>query len=616
MAVAIPASSPWPRWVNDLHRLLPVRSQFVLTGNVRDVYLTPTEDGLVLMPLLECLWEALRTRGYDFLLVHDRTDGVRVYPDTPAHQGQVAALTTLQFAHGRAEVSLARLPRELHGLIQSAEVRAALVLDYASRLATNAQHPSEAEFDLFAGCEKLARLAHPVPHPGDCSAPLYNPLIWVCERDTDLPSWYLLDNELVHLLALPRPHYEDRQTAAAQLAPAFSGCAAADAAARADFAKTFANLSEGMSLRALLDITQLARAQRLGFGEIADAVRSYQVGTLENPWKRDYLRERIRSAEADIARRVKGQPQAVSKTVDILIRSVMGLTGAHTVARSGRPRGVLFFAGPTGVGKTELAKALTQVLFSDERAYIRFDMSEFAAEHADARLLGAPPGYVGYEAGGELTNALRERPFSVLLFDEIEKAHPRVLDKFLQILEDGRITDGRGNTVYFSESLIVFTSNLGIFVPGPDGGRVQNVAPGDPYEQVESKVRQAIDNHFKYQLNRPEILNRIGDNIVVFDFIAPATAAEIFSGMLQNVCRRLREEHAIELEIAAAVREQLQAWCIADLSHGGRGIGNRLETVFVNPLGRALFQRQLGGTAALRVIRITREDAVYAVRLE
>jgi len=510
---------------------------------------------------------------------------------------------------------LARLPRALRGLVQSTEVRVALVLDYASRLTTNAQQPSEAAFDLFTGCEKLARLAHPLPHPGDSSAPLYNPLIWVCERDTDLPSWYLLDNELVHLLPLPRPHYEDRRTAAAALAPAFTGYEAADEGARADFAKTFANLSEGMSLRALLDITQLARAQRLGFAEITDAVRSYQVGTLENPWKRDYLRERIGTAEAAIGRRVKGQPQAVSKTVDILIRSVMGLTGAHTVARSGRPRGVLFFAGPTGVGKTELAKALTQVLFSDERAYIRFDMSEFAAEHADARLLGAPPGYVGYEAGGELTNALRERPFSVLLFDEIEKAHPRVLDKFLQILEDGRITDGRGNTVYFSESLIVFTSNLGIYVPGPDGGRIQNVAPGDPYAQVESKVRQAIDDHFKYQLNRPEILNRIGDNIVVFDFIAPGTAAEIFAGMLENVQRRVREEHGIELAISAQVHAQLRDWCTADLSNGGRGIGNRLETVFVNPLGRALFAVRPGATSRVTVADITLNDQVYAVTL-
>lgn len=609
------AHSAWPRCVLDLYRLLPVRSQFVLTGNVRDVYLTPTEDGAVLQPLLDCLWEALRVRGYGFLLVHDRTDGVRVHPDNPNNQAQATTLTGLRFQDGRAEVSLAQLPRRIRGLVQGAGVRAALVLDYASRLAVNAQQPSEAEFDFFAGCEKLAHLAHPLVRPGDGAGPLYNPFIWVCERDTDLPSWYLLDNEPVHLLPLPRPHHEEREAAAKLLGPALAGWPIADPSAQDAFARNFASLSEGMSLRALSDITQLARAQGLGCGEIVDAVRSYQVGTPDSPWKRDYLRAAIGGAESAIARRVKGQPQAIAKAVDILMRSVMGLTGAHAPTRSGRPRGVLFFAGPTGVGKTELAKALTQVLFRDERAYIRFDMSEFAAEHADARLLGAPPGYVGYEAGGELTNALRERPFSVVLFDEIEKAHPRVLDKFLQILEDGRITDGRGNTVYFSESVLIFTSNLGIYVPGPDGERIQNVVPGEPYVQVEAKVRRAIADHFKYQLNRPEILNRFGDNIVVFDFIGLETAAAIFAGMLDNLVSRVREEHGIALEIPAEVRGQLEDWCTEDLANGGRGIGNRLETVFVNPLARALFHQRLEGVTSLRVTQVERDDPLYRVRL-
>ena len=176
---------------------------------------------------------------------------------------------------------------------------------------------------------------------------------------------------------------------------------------------------------------------------------------------------------------MRGQRPAVTKTIDILMRSVMGLTGAQARASGNRPRGVLFFAGPTGVGKTELAKTLTQLIFGDERAYIRFDMSEFAEEHTGARLLGAPPGYIGYDAGGELTNAVREKPFSVVLFDEIEKAHPRILDKFLQILEDGRLTDGRGETAYFSEAILVFTSNLGITVEDEHGRRVQSVSPGD-----------------------------------------------------------------------------------------------------------------------------------------
>ena len=207
-----------------------------------------------------------------------------------------------------------------------------------------------------------------------------------------------------------------------------------------------------------------------------------------------------------------------------------------------------------------------------------FRSSEFAEEHTSARLLGAPPGYVGFDAGGELTNAVRQKPFSVVLFDEIEKAHPRILDKFLQILEDGRLTDGRGDTAYFSETILVFTSNLGIFTEDQYGHRQQNVQPGDPYETVETKVRNAISDYFKFRLSRPELLNRIGDNIVVFNFIQAEVATQIFDGMLRNVARRLHEELRLQLSMPQTVRDELLLRCTRDLSNVGRGIGNALES--------------------------------------
>ena len=272
---------------------------------------------------------------------------------------------------------------------------------------------------------------------------------------------------------------------------------------------------------------------------------------------------------------------------------------------------MLFFAGPTGVGKTELAKALTHLVFGDENAYIRFDMSEFAEEHAGARLLGAPPGYVGYDAGGELTNAVRAKPFSVILFDEIEKAHPRILDKFLQILEDGRLTDGRGDTTYFSEAIIVFTSNLGIYVEDEQGRRVQNVHATDAQEVVEERVRQSIQDYFKFRLSRPEILNRLGDNIVVFGFITPIIGGQIMDGMLANIVARVHEEHKVDLVIPDAIRAQLRTECTKDLSNGGRGVGNRLESAFINPLSRALFRFALEGRKQITVTAI--EDAANGV---
>ncbi len=293
----------------------------------------------------------------------------------------------------------------------------------------------------------------------------------------------------------------------------------------------------------------------------------------------------------------------------------MGLTGAQARAGGSRPRGVLFFAGPTGVGKTELAKTLTQLVFGDERAYLRFDMSEFAEEHTSARLLGAPPGYVGFDAGGELTNAVREKPFSVVLFDEIEKAHPRILDKFLQILEDGRLTDGRGDTAYFSETILVFTSNLGIYVEDAQGQRSQNVRPGDDYEIVETKVREAINDYFKFRLSRPELLNRIGDNIVVFNFITPEVATRIFDGMLYNISRRLQEENKLRLTMPVTVRNLLLERCTRDLGNGGRGIGNQLESAFINPLARALFEEDLEGKQTVSISGLSEENKVITLHI-
>jgi ATP-dependent Clp protease ATP-binding subunit ClpA len=249
---------------------------------------------------------------------------------------------------------------------------------------------------------------------------------------------------------------------------------------------------------------------------------------------------------------------------------------------------VAFLAGPTGVGKTELAKTITSLLFGDESAYIRFDMSEFSAEHADQRLLGAPPGYIGYDAGGELTNAIREKPFSVVLFDEIEKAHPRVLDKFLQILDDGVLTSGRGDRVYFSEALIIFTSNLGIYKLSETGERTLNVSPSEPYSTVKLRVESEIERHFKFVLNRPEILNRMGENVIVFDFIRQEVAREIFDQMVTGTLADLQSQ-GFEVSISGEALDNLRSICLADLSNGGRGIRNQVEANLLNPLARSLF---------------------------
>ncbi len=611
-----------PRWIRDLERLLPIRSQFVVAGNIRDHFLTPLPAGLTVAPLLRCLWTTLARQDFRLLLVYDPVEGLRPYPNEPASVELATRLFDLKLQDGAMPMSLESLIGIMEKVVTMREARCGLVIDFASRLVRQADHLDATEHRFYVAAERLSLTANPiVPRGADISTPLgkarFNPILWLVNRPQDMPSWLTLDSARIHALTIAFPDYETRRETARILGRLFPGYSEGSAEEQEKYLQLFANSTDGLPLTALSDIAQLADRQGIAFRDVDDAVQCFKVGVSDNPWKKDYLREKIADAHPFIEERVRGQQQAVTKTIDILMRSVMGLTGAQSRSGGNRPRGVLFFAGPTGVGKTELAKTLTQLIFGDERAYIRFDMSEFAEEHAGARLLGAPPGYIGYDAGGELTNAVRDKPFSVILFDEIEKAHPRILDKFLQILEDGRLTDGRGDTAYFSEAIIIFTSNLGIYVEDEHGRRVQNVQPTDTYDQVESRVRGAIQDYFKFHLSRPEILNRIGDNIVVFNFIGAEIAAQIFDGMFRNVANRVREEHGIELLMPESVRAQLLALCTRDLSNGGRGIGNQLESSFINPLGRALFRFPLEGRTAVTISTIREdENRIISLTLE
>ena len=616
-----PSASFVPRWLRDIERLLPIRSQFVLSGAIRDAVLTEMGGRPTLVPLLRALWQRLQGMGYSALVVYDPVAGLRAYPDETPVQERLGRL--FEFRPGPA--SLESLAVLMGKIVACRDARIGLVIDFASRIARTPDHLAEGEHQFFVASEKISLSAAPVIPRDDLERAqaaqqptpraLFNPVVWLVNRPQDLPSWYSLDSERIASLPIALPDHAQRETAASVLVRFFVGGDAASPEAARKFSRALADASEGLSLSAVNDVARIAASQSIALDKVEDAVQAFKLGIVESPWKQTHLREKIVGAGAAIEARVKGQKSAVTKTLDILMRSVLGLSGAQAKSGGNRPRGVLFFAGPTGVGKTELAKALTELLFGDERAYLRFDMSEFAEEHASARLLGAPPGYVGYDAGGELTNAVRERPFSVILFDEIEKAHPRILDKFLQILEDGRLTDGRGDTAYFSEAVIVFTSNLGIYVEDEHGRRVQNVKPGDPYDTVQTRVREAIGDHFKYKLARPEILNRIGDNVVVFNFITPDIAGPILDGMLTNVARRVDAELGLQLVFSDAVRNALREEVCRDLSNGGRGIGNQLESMLINPLARALFQHPARPGSAVTVLALEGEGALRSVVL-
>lgn len=607
-----------PRWLRDLLRFLPLKSQFVLSGNVRDLQLSEIAPGAVAaQPLTAVLGAELTRAGYASVLLYDPLSGFRLLQIPGAANAIPNLLEKLGLhpgASGATPAGVELFGETLERLATSptADPPVALIADFASRLTVRNEALSPPEHQMFTRALILSHLAKTRPY-GTPSRPFFNSVFWIVDKEGDLPDWLLVDNPRIRHIPVAKPDPRTRKVLASSLLTTLKNGKTADGPILQAARTAFAEQTEGLLLVDLTAIAQLGRTEDLDISQIGDAVRRYKVGVTEDPWAK-IDRDKIRNGSHFVQERVKGQDHAVTHMLDIVKRAV---TGVGASRRGNRPRGVAFLAGPTGVGKTELAKTLTSLLFGDDSAYIRFDMSEFSAEHSDQRLIGAPPGYVGYDVGGELTNAVREKPFSVVLFDEIEKAHPRILDKFLQVLDDGVLTSGRGDRVYFSETFIIFTSNLGIYKVGPDGTRTPNVTAADPLAQVQERVRAEIERHFKLTLNRPEILNRIGDNVLVFDFIRPAIAEQIFTGMVRDVLEGVRTSQGATVSLDDGARSQLATLCLADLSNGGRGIRNKVEAHLVNPLARALFDAEetLGKQLAIMGVNST-PDGITTLTLD
>ncbi|NEH83051.1 AAA domain-containing protein [Rhizobium leguminosarum] len=596
-------------WLRDLVRFLPLKSQFVLSGNVRDLQAYEiAQDTVAALPLGLCLQRELQSCGYRDVISFSPTVGFGLPGVTnEAELAQVMMRNGLGSENPKT-MGLEILGQLLGSFTAATGEPAALIVDFASRLVNRSDALTIAEHALFTQAQILCHAAKSRP-AGPDRKPFYNSIIWIVERDSDLPDWLTVDNPKLRTIPVAVPDSLTRKSLSQTLLKSLPPAQQPSEGQLAQWAETFVNLTEGLLLSDMNSIAQLGRNEGLKASEIADAVRRYKVGVTDDPWRK-IDRSKIAGAEEFIRARVKGQDHAAIHMLDIVKRAVTGVGRSST---NGRPRGVAFLAGPTGVGKTELAKTITSLLFGDESAYIRFDMSEFSAEHADQRLIGAPPGYVGYDAGGELTNAIREKPFSVVLFDEIEKAHPRILDKFLQVLDDGVLTSGRGDRVYFSEAIILFTSNLGIYRTDASGARIQNVSSDETHEVVTAKVREEIDRHFKLTLNRPEILNRIGENVIVFDFIRPQIADAIFDSMVANLLESTRSI-GFDISITDKAKTVLREMCLRDLSNGGRGVRNMVEAHLANPLSRALFDTgEVGGTFRIEELST---GAVTSITLE
>jgi ATP-dependent Clp protease ATP-binding subunit ClpB len=294
-------------------------------------------------------------------------------------------------------------------------------------------------------------------------------------------------------------------------------------------------------------------------------------------------REKLLAMEAQLHARVVGQDEAIRVVSDAVRRSRAGLSDPD------RPSGSFLFLGPTGVGKTELTKALAAFLFDSTDAMVRIDMSEFMEKHSVARLIGAPPGYVGYEEGGYLTEAVRRRPYSVILLDEVEKAHPDVFNILLQVLDDGRLTDGQGRTVDFRNTVIVMTSNLGSQMIQEMGGDDS----AEAYTQMKAAVMGVVQAHF-----RPEFINRL-DDIVVFHPLEKAQIREIARIQLRGLEKRLAER-GIAIEVSDKAFDLLGNAGF-DPVYGARPLKRAIQAQLENPLAQRILAGDFGSGDTIHV---------------
>jgi hypothetical protein len=641
------------KWQDELHLYRNFKTTFVLEGNIYDNYpylIEPqSKDSPIMYRNLErYLYNYYKyTLKYDIVLFVNSIDGIYAlkggkqeddftkysklkkelikadqqaekdtFDDTPTRPTLFSKImTTNELDFGGRKNLIEKFTPFIKLVYENTKLSVAFIMTQASRYTNQPDNLRNEELSFFT---ELAMTTQKRIIPGTKDSnpnSNANNIVFITEKVNDVPFWFYFNNPYVKSVLIGLPTIEERKVYFDNEFENMHGHEAIKSdAEKEEISQMFVGYTDGLKTIEIEALLKLLNQELIPIKKLPEAVSLFKYGIRKNPWDAADLLNRIPTLDDDLKKKIFGQDEVINQAVDIVRRAVYGFSGIQS-KRSSKPKGVMFLSGPTGTGKTEMAKMITEWLFAKPEALIRFDMSEYQQEHSDQRLLGAPPGYVGYDEGGQLTNAIKANPFSVILFDEIEKAHPQILDKFLQILDDGRMTDGKGETIYFTDTLIIFTSNLGIKTLRRDENTGRVVAETTIHynhtltrSEFEKQMSNAIKNHFDTNIGRPELLNRFGDNFLVFNYISVEAMRDILRQKLGTVKKSLLEDKKISLSWADVVFDKLLNHANEYRDKGGRGIVTLVEKHFINPLVRLIADQSINQKTHLD---ITIQDIVF-----